>query len=223
MKTTLFIPVRNEIDGVRQIMPQIRKEWVDEIIVIDGNSTDGTYEYFRDNGYHVLKQKSHGLAAAYWEAFEVATGDVMIPFSPDGNSLAELIPRLVEKMKEGYDMVIASRYYGDAKSEDDDAVTAFGNWLFTKMINVLYGAHYTDTLVMFRAFRMDLFKRLDLDEKKIPALEVQLDIRCAKKKLKVADIPGDEPKRIGGVRKMKPLYNGTAVLWHILRELFIWH
>jgi hypothetical protein len=61
-------------------------------------------------------------------------GDVVITFSPDGNSIAELIPELVNKMKEGYDMVIVSRYLNEAKSEDDDIITAFGNWLFTKTV-----------------------------------------------------------------------------------------
>jgi glycosyltransferase involved in cell wall biosynthesis len=221
LRTTLFIPVVNEIEGSRLIMPRINRAWVDEIIVIDANSTDGTYEYFRDNGYTVKRQIGKGLCSAYWECFEMATGDVIIPFSPDNNSVPELIPVLVDKMREGYDMVIASRYAGGAKSEDDDAVTAFGNWMFTKMVNVLYGARYTDVLVMYRAFRKDLIQRLELDVKKHPTLEVQLCIRCATHKLKVADIPGDEPKRIGGVRKMRPLYNGSMLLLQIIKELFV--
>lgn len=46
-------------------------------------------------------------------------------------------------MKEDYDMVIVSRYLDGAKSEDDDVITAFGNWLFTKTVNFLRGGHYT--------------------------------------------------------------------------------
>lgn len=222
MKVTLFLPVRNEIEGIQLIMPRIKKEWVDEIIFVDGGSTDGTREYLEDNGYHVIRQKSNGLAGAYWEVMEVATGDVIIPFSPDNNSVPENIPALVEKMKEGYDMVIVSRYTGGAKSEDDDVVTAFGNWMFTKLIDVLYGASYTDSLVMFRAFKKDLFQRLEINEKTHPVLEVILCIRCAKRELRVADIPGDEPKRIGGVRKMRPLYNGSALLYQIVKEFFVW-
>ena len=55
-------------------------------------------------------------------------------FSPDGNSIPELIPNLISKMKEDHDMVIVSRYLDDAKSDDDDIITRFGNWLFTKTI-----------------------------------------------------------------------------------------
>jgi glycosyltransferase involved in cell wall biosynthesis len=151
---------------------------------------------------------------------EVAKGDIIVPFSPDNNSVPELLPQLLEKMKEGYDMVIVSRYKGDAKSEDDDPITAFGNWMFTKMVNILFRAEYTDVLVMYRAFRKDLIDRLKITERKYPTLEAILCNRCAIRKLKVADLSGDEPKRIGSVRKMKPLYNGSVVLWQIFKDLF---
>jgi len=221
MKTTLFIPTLNEIDGCKIIMPQIKREWVDEIIVIDCNSTDGTPEWLRENGYRVVQQKSKGLAMAYWECFDLMAGDVIIVFTPDGNSLPEMIPALIQKIKEGYDMVIASRYLGGAKSYDDDVITGFGNWMFTKMTNILFGSHYTDVLVCYRAFKLDLVKQLNLTKSVHPLLEQELVIRCIKHNLKVTEIGGDEPKRLGGVRKMKIIYNGTAVLIGILRELFV--
>lgn len=220
MKTTLLITSRNEINGMKAILPKIRRDWVDEILVVDGNSTDGSLEYAESLGFKTLKQKSKGLVGAYWEALEVTSGDIIIPFSPDGNSLPERIPDLVEKMKDGYAMVICSRYCGGAKSEDDDIVTAFGNWMFTRIINLLFGGHYTDTLVMFRAWRRDVveaFRNKNIDN---AGFEPMLAIECAKKKLKVTDIPGDEPKRIGGTRKMNPLINGSAIVWLISREFF---
>ncbi|MBI4062699.1 MAG: glycosyltransferase family 2 protein [Elusimicrobia bacterium] len=222
MKTTLFIPIRNEIDGLKQILPMIKKEWVDEIIFVDGNSTDGSFEYLKNNGYFVIKQKSKGTCGAYWECCEVAKGDIIIAFSPDGNSLPELIPILAEKMKDGYDMVIASRYADGAKSYDDDFITAFGNWMFTQLVNVLFSARYTDSIVMFRAFKKNLLSQLELTSGNLPVLEMQLTIGCAKKKLKVLDIPGDEPIRIGGVRKMNPLINGCALLWCVFWEWITW-
>jgi glycosyltransferase involved in cell wall biosynthesis len=221
MKVTLFIPTKNEIIGCKAIMPRINKNWVDEIIVVDAASTDGTGEWLTENGYNVITQKSTGICGAYWEAIEAATGDIIIAFSPDNNSIPELIPSVVEKAKEGYDMVIVSRYKDGAKSEDDDFVTKIGNWGFTKAVNLIYGGNYTDTLVMFRAFKADLVKRLNMDVKKTPTFEYLLAIRCAKLKLKVAEIPGDEPKRIGGIRKMNPFYNGSTLLWLFFRELIV--
>ncbi|MEK9146108.1 MAG: glycosyltransferase family 2 protein [Elusimicrobiota bacterium] len=220
MKVTLFVPTLNEIVGMKAVMPRIKREWVDEILLMDGGSTDGTLEYAREQGYRILHQDSRGITNAYREALPHAAGDVIIAFSPDGNSVPELIPALIAKMKEGYDMVIVSRYLGGARSEDDDSVTAFGNWMFTAMINLLFGGRYTDSLVMFRAWRKDicpepppLYPRA--------GLEPYLAIFCAKKGLKTADIPGDEPLRIGGQRKMHPILNGLDVLKLILREFLI--
>lgn len=233
MKTTLILPTLNELGGMQEIMPKIKKEWYDQIIIVDGGSTDGTIEYARENGYLVYVQKGKGLRQGLREMWGMVEGDIVITFSPDGNSIPELIPPLIEKMKEGYDMVIVSRYAEGAKSFDDDWLTRFGNWMFTTMINVLFGAHYDDALVIFRAYKTDLISKLDMnkDAKFIEAAEragiligwePQLSIRCAKRKLKVVEIPGDEPARIYGKRKMRPFKSGSVMLAQILYEIFVW-
>ena len=221
MKITLFLPVLDEINGVKEIFPRIKKEWVDEIVVVDGGSTDGTIEFFENEGLKVVRQQSKGICGAYWECLEVATGDVIIPFSPDNNSIPELIPELVDKIKQGYEMVIVSRYLDGAKSEDDDFITGFGNWMFTKIVNILFGGNYTDTLVMFRGFKKDLVEKVNIDQKGMPVFEYMLSIRCARLKLNVCEIPGDEPPRLGGHRKMRPFYNGMTLVWIIFREFFV--
>jgi glycosyltransferase involved in cell wall biosynthesis len=196
MKTTLFIPTKNEIEGVKTIIPRIKKEWVDEIIIID-DSTDGTREYLEQQGFTVLQQEKPGILAAWWQGFEAATGDIIIPFSPDNNSVPEVIPKLVDKIKEGYDMVIASRYAKGVKSEDDTLLSGLANFILTKIINILFGGHYTDALGMYRAFRKELLHSLNLDQHKEDIFELLLSIRAAKYKLKIAEIPGDEPARLG--------------------------
>src|SRR5262245_31965962 len=117
---------------MKAIMPLIERHWVDQILVVDGRSTDGTAEWARAQGYEVFIQQRKGLRHAYIEALPHIRGDVTITFSPDGNSIANLIPPLCDKMREGYDMVIVSRYLGNAESEDDDVITGFGNWLFNR-------------------------------------------------------------------------------------------
>jgi len=233
LKTTLFVLTYNEIEGMRAIMPKIKKEWVDQIIIADGGSTDGTIEYAKEQGYFVYVQKNQGIRHAYIEGFPLITGDLVVTFSPDGNSIPEAIPDLINKLKEGYDMVIASRYLDDAKSEDDDLITSFGNWLFTNSINLFHGGAYTDAMVIYRAYNKSLFYELDLhkdesyttEEKffftKI-GIEPLLSIRSAKAKKKVGEIPVDEPKRIGGERKLKVLKWGAAYYMQILKEVFYW-
>lgn len=230
---TLLIPTLNEIDGMRQIMPRIKREWVDQILVVDGGSTDGTAAWAREHGYEVYIQKEKGLRRAFIEAWPLIRGDIVITFSPDANCIPELIPPLVEKMKAGYDMVIVSRYLDGAKSEDDNPVTAFGNWFFTHiLINGLHGGRYTDALGIYRAYKTKLFYELEIDKEVayVPekfwfttvGCEPLISIRMAKRKLKVTEIPGDEPKRQRGQAKLQTVRWGGAYLFQAIRELWYW-
>lgn len=233
MKVTLLIPTLNEIDGMKTIMPKIKPDWYDQLLIVDGQSTDGTIEYCREKGYSIVIQQKKGMRNAYMEALPHVTGDVILTFSPDGNSIPELIPACIAKMKEGYDQVIVSRYAAGARSYDDDAVTAFGNKMFTSFINFFHGGHYTDAMVIYRAYKKQLIYDLDLDkdssyefEEKLFRTRISweplLSIRAAKRKLKTADIPGDEPKREGGERKLQVLKWGAAYMFEVFREIFVW-
>lgn len=233
MKITLLVMTLNEIDGMKAIMPQIDRSWVDQIIVVDGGSTDGTVEWSRDNNLDVYIQKKKGFRHAYTEVWPQITGDVVITFSPDGNSVASIIPDLIKKMKDGYDMVIVSRYLGEAKSADDDLVTAFGNWLFTKTVNLFHGGKYTDVMVIYRAYRKNLAYELGLEKEEAHnyveklfgtniSWEPLLSVRAAKAKMRVSEIPGDEPARIGGERKLQVIRWGAAYYSQFIRELWFW-
>ena len=232
LKTTLIIPTRNEIDGVKEIIPRIKPGWVDQIIIVDGNSTDGTVEYLEQRGYFVHSQEQDGMRNAYLEILPYVEGDIVITFSPDGNSIPELIPPLVKKMKEGYDMVIVSRYLDNAKSEDDNFISALANKTFTGTINLLFGGRYTDSMVIYRAYKKSLIYSLSLDQDssygfpeklvgKPMSWEMLLSIRAAKRKLKVAEIPGDEPRRVDGTARTQWRW-GFAYILQLFREVFFW-
>jgi glycosyltransferase involved in cell wall biosynthesis len=232
MKTTLVVMTLNEIEGMKAIMPQINSKWVDQILVIDGGSNDGTIEYSKSMGYDVYVQTKKGIRHGMIEGWDKIKGNYVITFSPDGNSKPELIPDLIRKTKEGYDMVIASRYAEGAKSEDDDKVTCFGNWLFNKTVNFLYNTKYTDCMVIYRMYRKDLFYELDLDKERsyfpeklfftVMGCEPLLSVRAVKTGMKIAEIPGDEPARIGGERKLQIIRWGGAYFVQFFWELFFW-
>jgi glycosyltransferase involved in cell wall biosynthesis len=226
------MPVLNEVDGLRAILPKILPGWVDQILMVDGRSTDGSVDVARGHGVEVYVQQRRGIRFAYIEAWPLIRSDFVITFSPDGNCPVEAIPVLADALRKGDDMVIASRYLGPAHSDDDDWLTGFGNWMFTTTINTLHGGRYTDAMGIFRGYRAALFSELDLDKEDSYApekllrttigIEPLLSIRAAKKRLRVSEIPVNEPKRIGGERKLQIVRWGGSYALQTFRELYHW-
>ena len=197
MRFTLFIPIFDEIEGLRVIMPRIDRTWVDEILILDGGSSDGSREYLLSIGFDVIEQTTSGIKAAFWEAFELATGDVIIPFSPDGNSIPEDIPRLIDKIRIGYDIAIASRYLPPATSQDDSFASKLANRWLTKLINFMFAARVTDALGMYKAFKKEHLYKLGINQHKNEHSEYLLIARGARYGLKIIEIASSEPGRIG--------------------------
>ena len=214
----LLLPTLNELQGLKAIVPFIDRSLVDDIIVVDGNSVDGTVEYAMEMGLTVASQLRPGLHAAVFDIASTIHHDYLIEFSPDGNCMVDQLPELVQKLREGYDMVVVSRYLQHAVSEDDHVISAFGNWLFSRLMRPLARFQITDGLTIYRGYN----RRIVLDPDfefylKGPVLEPLVTGICALRDLKVVEIPGDEPVRIGGVTKRSIVYNGSMILLMIVR------
>ena len=150
-KISLVILNLNELDSLKIILPKIlkNKKLVNEILAVDGGSTDGSREFLKTNTLRVINQDqkySHfhityfkqNIVDAYWLGIKKAKFDnIIIPFTPDGNMMPKHLPELVKTIKKGYKMVIVSRYKDNAKSYDDTFVTGFGNYMFTKIVNFI--------------------------------------------------------------------------------------
>lgn len=207
MTATLVVPVLNELRGLKAVMPRLPT--IDQVLVVDGGSTDGSPEWCVQQGFDVIFQRRPGLRAALAEAWNKARGDVIVEFSPDGNSDPARVAPLLAIMRNdpALDMVIVSRYLEWAVSDDDTPLTRLANHLITYGINRLFASHYTDALVIFRAYRRALPERLGLLAERSPwwerhvgryvSWEPQLSIRAAKAKCRIVEIPGDEPPRVG--------------------------
>ena len=221
MSTAIIILTLDEIDGVRAIVPKLNNDWAEEIIFVDGGSKDGTIEEAKKLGFKVIHQNNKGEGNACRIGVEKTNSDYIMFFSPDGNDEPEAIPQMISKISEGFDIVHISRFGKGSYSEDAGIIDNFGNRMFTFLVNVFFGGNYSDALNGFRIIRRDVMLKLKTDAQKLN-IEQQICIRAAKKNLKIFEIYGREPKRIGGERKMKPIPTGVSLSAQIIKEYIYW-
>ena len=220
MSSLLVIPTLNEVDGMKQIIPLIKKEWVDEILIVDGGSTDGTVEEAKKLNLKVMQQKSKGsLGAAIYDGFESTDAEYLLMFGADGNNEPEEIPKMLEKIKEGYDQVIISRFGKTSINEDAGVIDGFGNKMFTSITNIFFRGKFTDTLSSSRAFTKKAWDEIKFDAFGLDSV-LQMSIRGLIKNQKIIEIVGNERARVGGERKMHRIPTATRLTARIIRELF---
>ena len=221
MKSSLIILTRNEIEGTRHLFDNLPLDSVDEAFAIDYQSMDGTPEYFKERGIRVIEQKKRGRGEAFRLGAEIANGDILIFFSPDGNEDPKDIVKLSKLVEEGADLSIASRFMKGSRNEEDDILLplrALANRAFTFLGNLFFGGMVTDSINGFRAIRKEKFLALGLDAEGF-AIEYQMTLRSLKRGYKISEIPTIEGNRIGGESTAYAIPTGLKVLWVLVREI----
>jgi glycosyltransferase involved in cell wall biosynthesis len=221
MTRTLLIFNRNDIDGLKHIWNLIPFDLFDQVVAIDGHSTDGSYEFLASTGVRTYLQMKMGRGNALAEAMQLVEGDAVVELSSDGNEDPRTIPLLLREIDNGADLVIASRLALGGRTDDTDdpmKVRRLGNRLLTFLINVLWGAKLTDSTNGLRAFRTDAWQKMHLDASHFEA-EFLMSIRAIKLKLRVAEVPTVEGSRVGGEVQAKTSKVGIALLHVVVREM----
>ena len=219
MESTLVIFTLNEIAAAKGLFQRIPFYKVNESLVIDGGSTDGTIEFFQSKGISVIRQEVPGHGEAYKLGMRKASGDIIVFFGCDGNNRPEDIPALIQGVKEGNNLAIASRFGNGSHSFDVTPIRRFGNRLFVFLVNARWGSKLTDVFNEFRAIRRDSMQGLSLENSHFD-LELEMVIKAIKNNLKIIEVPTVEQPRIGGTAKLSAIKDGLMNLRCFLREAF---
>jgi glycosyltransferase involved in cell wall biosynthesis len=227
MKITLCLLTRNELPCVQVMVPKLpapsREAGYDEIVAIDGGSTDGTVEYFNARGIRVIGQSGRGRGDAFLQAFSRLSSDAFIFFSPDGNENPQDLARFRPILESGADLVIASRMMSGAVNEEDEQFLRFRKWAnlgFNLLANQLFGRRgpfVTDSINGFRAITADAARRLSLDAMDY-TIEYQMTIRALKLGLNIVEFPTHEGARIAGETGAPSIPTGVRFLKRLWSE-----
>jgi glycosyltransferase involved in cell wall biosynthesis len=206
MTRTLVILTLNELDGIRALLPGLAQaNYANEVLAVDGGSTDGTREFLQEYHIPLYDQPKRGRGEAFRVGMSHSRGDYVVFFSPDGNEDPQDIPKLFAQLEAGADMAIASRFLPESQNEEDEDPLPLRKWVnqvFTLLANLLWnrGAWVTDTINGFRGIRRSAFEQLAPTSVGY-TIEYELTIGAMRAGLTITEIPTIESQRIGGETK----------------------
>lgn len=209
MKVVVIIPAFNEEDSIAKVLSDVPADLVQEVIVVDNDSTDKTAVVARDTGATVVTEPQRGYGKACLSGIDYAKGlkpDVVVFMDGDYSDYPQEAAALVRKIEEGYDMVIGSRVLGKAEKGALLPQARWGNWLAVCLIKMFFGYNFTD-LGPFRALRWSSLLALNMQDEDF-GWTVEMQVKAARLGLNTVEIPVSYRKRIG-VSKVTGTISGT--------------
>ena len=218
MKISIVIPTLNEEHTLRDVIEGCRP-YGDEILVVDGHSTDRTREVAESAGIKVILDNRKGKGAALRHVVDFVTGDIIVFIDADGSHDPADIPKMLLPILKGEaDHVSGSRLIGGSSELHggfDEFMRLTGSSLITACINWRFKVKLSESQNGFRAIRKDIMKQLDLQEN-ITTIEQEMIMKTLKKGFRMAEVPSHEHKRKMGyskisVKKVWPRYVYTLI------------
>jgi hypothetical protein len=234
-RVSVVVPTRNEARNLEVVLPAIAavRPAVHEIIVVDGNSVDGSIETAQRvlPWVKVITQTRKGKGNAMACGFAAATGDVIVMFDADGSADPAEIPSFVRALVAGADFAKGSRFVRGGGSDDITLLRKSGNAGLNGVANALFGTSYTDLCYGYNAFWTDLLPLLELPDISLPGpsqggmlwgdgfeIETVLNCRVAAAGMKITEVPSMERERIFGQTNLRTFADGTRVLRTLAAE-----
>lgn len=202
---TVVIPARNEEQNIGDMIKK-SQPFCDELIVVDGHSTDKTQQIAESFSVRVVKDNKKGKGDAIRVGAAAASHEVTVFIDADGSHDPTDIPRIVEPIRRGEaDLIIGSRGKGGSDELHGDIpklLRLVGSDLILIGINLRWGQDLTDSQNGFRAIRTKVIQSLKLKEN-ITTIEQEMTMKCLKKGYIVSEVPTHEYSRKYGESTIK--------------------
>lgn len=210
-RIAVLLPAYNEEDGIAHVVEGFRKSLPGaRLIVCDNNSKDKTAESARAAGAEVYAQPLPGKGNAMRRLFREIEADVYIMCDADGSYDASAASMLVNRLVDDkLDMIVASRKSDDSLYRPGHAV---GNKVFTWVMGMAFGRHFTDIFSGYRIFSRRFVKSFPMMSDRFE-IEAEMTIHALELRLPFAEIPVPFFDRIGGESKLDTFRDGYRIAW----------
>lgn len=220
VSVAVLLPCYNEEVTIGKVIRDFKTSLPQaDIYVYDNNSTDRTAEIAASEGAIVRKEPRQGKGNVIRAMFEDIDADVYIMSDGDDTYPADAAPAMVDKILEGYDMVIGDRLSSTYFQENKRPFHNFGNRLVRGSINGLFGAHVTDIMTGYRAFSFTFVKTYPVLSRGFE-VETEMTIHSLNNNLRLYEMPiqyRDRPE--GSVSKLDTVGDGIKVMSTIFRMI----
>ena len=230
-RVSVVIPTLNEARNLPHVFARL-PAGLHEVIVVDGHSVDGTLAVARSlrPDVRIVLQTRKGKGNALACGFAAATGDIIAMVDADGSADPGEIPLFVQALTAGSDFAKGTRYASGGGSSDLTHIRSLGNRVLSGLVNLRYRTKYSDLCYGYNVFWRRVLPVLDLDATSPPRtdgvplwgdgfeVETLINIRIARARLTVTEVPSFEHARIHGLSNLNAVGDGLRVLRTILSE-----
>lgn len=215
---SIIVPSRNEEETIADVLYVVR-DMTDDLVVIDGHSSDRTAEIAKQYGARVVLDNGLGKGDAVRVGLTQARHPITVFIDADGSHDPKDIPSLVEPIAANeVDLVMGSRMLGGSEElfgSFREVIRLMGSLVISLSINYRYGVRFTDYQNGLRAIRTAVGRQIGLTSN-ITTIEQEMAMKCLRYGYRVMEIPTHEYPRKGGVSKINVLRVAHRYIWNLI-------